>query len=385
MLVGMGCSVRVPVFSAPGILSRWVDVNTEGYSAWISPHHDVWRKEGVYDITAAGKPVLLRPSHFAANAQGQTVDFLVDFMVPFFQRFSNVIRTAHPESVIFLEPFINPQNISAQKAPSSLSSTGYYAWAPHYYDDLVLVMKTMRPWFTWDTIEDTLVLTSKSADDAVARSLAHVAASGATLGGADSNGAPVLLGETGVPMDMDRWRGKHTTAAAYISGDFSAQILALDRTMRGIERVLLSVTLWTYTASNSNARGDGWNDEDLSLFSRDQQHVRAEFDLHAGGRALQAAVRPYPMKICGEPVRLRFDPLHRKRPFFFEFISGTKDVPSHAPTIIFVPGYQYPYGIHCNVSDGTFYYDAKNHWLSYLHDTKERMHTISIFAAWPQQ
>lgn len=34
----------------------------------------------------------------------------------------------------------------------------------------------------------------------------------------------------------------------------------------------LSATIWNYTADNSNHRGDQWNDEDLSIFSRDQQH-----------------------------------------------------------------------------------------------------------------
>jgi len=29
---------------------------------------------------------------------------------------------------------------------------------------------------------------------------------------------------------------------------------------------LLSFTLWNYTPQNSNARGDDWNDEDLSLW-----------------------------------------------------------------------------------------------------------------------
>ena len=57
-----------------------------------------------------------------------------------------------------------------------------------------------------------------------------------------------------------------------------------------MEANLVSCTLWNYTADNSNGRGDQWNGEDLSLFSRDQQKDAA--DINSGGRALAAGTRP---------------------------------------------------------------------------------------------
>ena len=94
----------------------------------------------------------------------------------------------------------------------------------------------------------------------------------------------MLLGETGIAMDL--FRDESGVAEAYKNGDFTAQILALDRTMRALEANLLSFTLWTYAVGNSNKRGDLWNDEDLSLFSRDQKSAGIKTDLNSGGRAL---------------------------------------------------------------------------------------------------
>ena len=85
---------------------------------------------------------------------------------------------------------------------------------------------------------------------------------------------------------MDLYRDAAGLSASFKSGDFTPQILALDRTMRALEANLLSFTLWTYAAGNSNKRGDLWNDEDLSLFSRDQQSAGPDQDLNSGGRAL---------------------------------------------------------------------------------------------------
>ena len=39
--------------------------------------------------------------------------------------------------------------------------------------------------------------------------------------------------------------------------------------MTALEENFASFTLWNYTADNTNTHGDQWNDEDLSLFSRD--------------------------------------------------------------------------------------------------------------------
>jgi hypothetical protein len=50
-------------------------------------------------------------------------------------------------------------------------------------------------------------------------------------------GVPTLIGEFGIAFDMNDKK-------AYRTGDFSAQIKAMDRSFRAMEDNLLSCTLW---------------------------------------------------------------------------------------------------------------------------------------------
>lgn len=181
---------------------------------------------------------------------------------------------------------------------------------------------------------------------------------------AQQSGVPALLGEFGIPFDLDDGR-------AYRTGDFNQQIRALDRNFQAVEASLLSCTHWNYTADNTNVHGDGWNGEDFSIFSRDQQTDPR--DINSGGRAVTAAVRPYHRAIAGEPLRLSFDV--SRRVFVCEF---RHDPAVAAPTEIFVPNLQYPQGYRVDVSDGTFEVDRQGQTLVYRHDTARREHGLRI-------
>jgi hypothetical protein len=176
--------------------------------------------------------------------------------------------------------------------------------------------------------------------------------------------APTLIGEFGIPFDM---QGKR----AYRDGDFSLQVRAMQRSMRAMDDALASWTLWNYTADNSNARGDLWNDEDLSIFSRDQQSDPTDPD--SGGRALRAVVRPYPTHIAGEPLHLSFDV--RSRRFEFRF---RHDPAVSAPTELYVPWLQYPQHPRVEVSDGAWVYDLEEQKLTYQHTAGRAEHWIKI-------
>ena len=89
---------------------------------------------------------------------------------------------------------------------------------------------------------------------------------------------PTLIGEFGIPYDMHAKK-------AYETGQFDRQELALDRSFQALEANLLHATLWNYTPDNSNEHGDLWNEEDLSIFSRDQQ--TNPMDINSGARAHQ--------------------------------------------------------------------------------------------------
>jgi hypothetical protein len=139
--------------------------------------------------------------------------------------------------------------------------------------------------------------------------------------------APSLLGEFGIPYDMNK-------AKAYKTGNFSIQTKALDRSFRVAEKNLLNYTLWNYTADNTNERGDKWNGEDLSIFSLTQQTNPA--DINSGGRALDAAVRPFPKKVTGKLLEYSYN--YKKKELLVRF---NMEKLSEYPTEIFLPEYIY--------------------------------------------
>ncbi|MGK2870857.1 MAG: hypothetical protein ACSLFL_01220, partial [Alphaproteobacteria bacterium] len=131
---------------------------------------------------------------------------------------------------------------------------------------------------------------------------------------------------------------------AFAAGDhgprpWRAHERALGRMYNALDQLLLSAMLWNYTASNHNhlAVGDGWNQEDLSIFSEDQR-LDGE-DLDSGGRALGGFVRPYARFIQGTLRWMHFD--QRKRRFELGFEA---DPSLPAPTEIFIPHRQFPNG-----------------------------------------
>ena len=119
-------------------------------------------------------------------------------------------------------------------------------------------------------------------------------------------------------------------------------MIALDLMYNALDRLLLSSTHWNYTVSNSNDQmiGDAWNQEDLSIFSRDQQDNPHSKD--SGGRALKGFCRPYIRRAQGEIVSQKFDLAHRK---FVAEISVDKQ---SGPTEIYVP--RLHYGSGCDIS-----------------------------------
>ena len=173
-----------------------------------------------------------------------------------------------------------------------------------------------------------------------------------------------MIGEVGIAYDLD-------DKSAYQTGDFSAQIKAFDRTLTALEDNLHHFTLWNYTADNTNARGDKWNDEDLSIFSRDQQFD--PMDLNSGGRALEAVLRPYPMAIAGSPIKMSFD--LEKKHFTFEF---KHDPDLEGPSEFYLPDFHYKDNLEVVMSDGTFKLEPEKHLLLYYHSRRIDTHTIEF-------
>ena len=66
---------------------------------------------------------------------------------------------------------------------------------------------------------------------------------------------PTLIGEIGVPMEMDNKRAYGNTDGGKHKGDFGEQTKALDASLNGADGTnLLSYTMWTYCPVSSLSR-----------------------------------------------------------------------------------------------------------------------------------
>jgi hypothetical protein len=169
-----------------------------------------------------------------------------------------------------------------------------------------------------------------------------------SIGDRLNGGAPTLVGECGIQYDMNeaeayqRWAAGERDSAVW-----EAQTTALELMYNALDALLLNSTQWNYTASNRNDPmiGDGWNQEDLSIWSTDQ--ATEDTDPDSGGRAVEGFCRPYVTAAQGTIVHQSFD---RASGVFEAEIEI--DPAISAPTEVFVPRVQYPAGYAVTVSKG---------------------------------
>jgi hypothetical protein len=359
MLLGAGFPQEVEVWRAGLRGIRPVGrrlLNPEGVPVWREGVDCLWQENGVWDLDGEGHPRLLRPHHFA-RIGSRTVDF-DDYLRPFLERYAREIRAVDPGAILFLEA-------SPRHAPPhwDLEAFPRVVYAAHWYDGLTLFTKKHIPFLGADFDTGRFVLGRRRVQRSFAQQLARLKAEAAEHMG----GVPTLVGEFGIPFDLGARR-------AYRTGDFSQQTQAMDTTFQALEANLLSGTLWNYTADNDNRWGDQWNDEDLSIFSRDQQSDPG--DLNSGGRALEAVVRPYACQVAGEPLEMAFDLKRRTFEFIFRH-----DPAVEAPTEIFVPNFQFPGGFQVEVSDGQVEVDRDAQRLIYHHSPEREIHRIWLSPA----
>ena len=352
---GSGFSQDVEVWKIGRIGLRrigWKTINPEGLSAWQNDKECIWKKQGVWTYDDKGKPVLINPFYFS-EINGNPVDFNRDYLKPFINRFAKDVRSIDPETIIFIEgdPEVNGLQWQETDAKKVVNAT-------HWYDGVTLIKKDFNPIFTMDTDTERIVLGRKKVLGVFRKQLSAIQeASRVKLGG-----IPTVIGEFGVPFDLNNKK-------AYKTGDFSRQQQALNVYYQFVESLFLDTTIWNYTADNDNLHGDQWNDEDLSIFSRDQQSNPE--DLNSGGRATAAFVRPYVRRLDGKPIRQAFD-LKRKE-YVLAFEHEGEQV-----TEIFVPSLHYSRGFNVEISDGSWTFSLDSQILLYQHGFDQKEHLIRI-------
>ncbi|KAF7343271.1 Glycoside hydrolase family 5 protein [Mycena venus] len=297
------------------------DGPTMGECVWAM--HGVWGWDRNKDVG-----VVLRENYFVKNpGTGKKIDWYTDFYYPFLHKWVNRVRSVSPpHKITFVEAIPNEYCPTSWTPEQRVPNMVY---APHWYDLNALFQKAFGDFtvnvqglsrgmfplkaFYWG---------QKGARDNFSLQIRNIVEGGYKALGE----TPVLVGECGVPMDMNK-------GEAFQTDDFTWQARMMDAMITGLERALVGFTyahfslriespthkeatrrLWNYNPYNDDERGDSWNGENFSWFSRRRAlpasllyYEQDAPSLDQGGRILSAVVRPYPAKTAGIPLRFEYE------------------------------------------------------------------------------
>ncbi|CAA7263297.1 unnamed protein product [Cyclocybe aegerita] len=295
------------------------DGPTQGRCLW--EYHDVWRWN-----TTTDKAVVLRENYFRQHPDtGKKIDWYTDFYYPFAAKWSERVRMASsPSKLIFLEPIPNefcPKSWTKEQRPANM------VFVPHWYDLKSLFEKAFGNFsvnvqglsrgmfplkaFYWG---------QKGARDNFSLQIRTIVEHGYKSLGE----TPVILGECGIPMDMNK-------KEAFETDDFTWQARMMDAMLTGLEKALIGFTLWNYNPYNDDLKGDDWNGENFSWFSRKRAlppsllyYEQDAPSLDNGGRILPSIVRPYAAKTAGVPLGVDYE--MNTGIFTYEWANRSEDV-----------------------------------------------------------
>lgn len=226
----------------------------------------IWAQHGVWDPFHG---TVLKPDYFAFSPSNPTkkADFAADHWRPHLNAYCHMIRQIHREAILFVHPpvFEVPPDLRPDVLPILQHRS---VFSSHFYDGLTLVTKHWN-WFNADALGilrgkyPSVVFGLKIGETAIRKCMRAQLAM-LKQDGLDKMGEfPMMMGEIGIPYDLDKRR-------AYKDGDYSNQVKAMDASLNACDgENMINYTIWTYCPSNSHRWGDLWNGEDLSLWSRD--------------------------------------------------------------------------------------------------------------------
>ncbi|KAJ7021048.1 glycoside hydrolase family 5 protein [Mycena alexandri] len=245
----------------------------------------IWAQHGVWDVETG---FLMLPQYFRMLPGADApAEFIEDFWKPHFTAFARRIRASHPEAILFVQPpvFARPPTLE----DDILAGRG--AYSGHYYDGLTLITRHWN-WFNADALGllrgkySTTLQAVKIGTAAIRKSLQEQL--GMLKGDALTLGAfPTIIGEIGTPFDMDSKRSYYGDKNGRGVGDYSQQEKALDASLNGADGPnAVNYTVWTYCPDSTHQWGDGWNMEDLSLWSADDMNTPQSplYSLNSRGR-----------------------------------------------------------------------------------------------------
>lgn len=341
--------------------TRRDEINKGNVLCWLEGADDIWKKEGIWGLDKNGEPVILNNDHFIVK-NGKKLDFYRDYLSPFINTYSESIRELIPDTIIFFES--HPIRIlKGEKLTFNVPESVIHAG--HWYDGVTLGTKRSMIKANYDILTNKIVMGKKNVQAMFINQLSNIKSIGESIHG----GIPTLIGEFGLPYDLNK-KEAFQTFKTNPDDAWEKHIKLLTMYYNALDANLLNATQWNYTADNNNEGGDLWNLEDLSIFSRDQQ--LEPHDINSGGRAIEGFCRPRFIYCAGTPVKMEFN--FKEKSFNFEFDA---DSSIKAPTIIYVPKIQYPYGYEIKVSEGKII-KREGEQLRYIKVEKDGIHTVNI-------
>ncbi|CAI2171442.1 2950_t:CDS:10 [Funneliformis geosporum] len=238
-------------------------INEEHESAWLDGSC-IWRQHGVWDVDAkTGKPKVLKKDYFLKHPKtGEKLEFYKDFYLPFVKRYSEGIQSVNKEYFVFVEPL--PNEPPPKWTPSDHHNNVIFA--PHWYDLKALFTKTFNGKITHDVQRLT-----RGAHHIAAATFFGISGAKKNYSGQVRNiiknglqyvgEKPCVIGECGIPMDINEKQ-------AFLTNDWAHHSNFLDAVLCAMEKNLVNFTLWNYNPINDNTHGDHWYGEDFSIYSR---------------------------------------------------------------------------------------------------------------------
>lgn len=330
-------------------------LNEKKISIWQKNHSCIWRREGVWTYDPNGAPMLLKPDYFY-RVHGKKVHFFEDFMKPFIKSYKSALQKVNKKFFIFIES--DPLKLELTwKEPEKKNHAGVVN-ATHWYDGVLLFTKKFIPWFSVHSFNLNPVFGKEAVTELYSNCIRDIK----NMSLKEMNSCPTVIGETGVPMDLEN-------KYSFLIKDYSKIETILDNIYKAIEKNLVNISLWNYTPDNSNELGDNWNDEDLSIYSKDTPREICE----DGGRGTRAFSRPFPVETSGIPVTLSFD--MEKSLFKYSFKKSPNKNPSCA---IFIPQAHYKNGFKVLVNAGTYSFQKEKNLILFKGDIGVDLYGITI-------
>ncbi|KAL0242313.1 hypothetical protein I308_105942 [Cryptococcus tetragattii IND107] len=239
----------------------------------------IWAHHGVWDIATS---TLLRPDYFSTlpTDPSRQVDFVNDFWALHWLAYSSRIRLHHPESIHFIQ---TPVLSQPPKLPQSFLK-GRACSSPHFYDGLTLMTRHWN-WFNADAIgvirkKYWSIVQAVRIGEGPIRNMIQGELAVLKQDTVDLLGNyPTLIGEIGIPYDMDDKKAYGYVDGGRGEGDYSSQQKAMDCSMNACDGPnCLNYAIWNYVPDNVHEWGDNWNGEDLSLWSVDDKEQESYHD-----------------------------------------------------------------------------------------------------------